>query len=127
MEERAAVIAAIDAQGIVVTDLSEDRLSKRHLRHMVGGRASGDIPEVLYRFEFPERPGALTQFLENLDARWNISLFHYRNHGSAEGHVLCGFHVPDGDIDALEDSLSKTGYPMARESDNLAYGYFLQA
>jgi len=82
---------------------------------------------IIYRFEFPERPGALTQFLEHLDARWNISLFHYRNHGSAEGHVLCGFHVPAGNIDALEASLAKTGYPMARESDNPAYGYFLKA
>jgi len=127
MTERAAVIAAMNAQGIDVTDLSKDRLAKRHLRHMVGGRASGDIPEVLYRFDFPERPGALTQFLENLDARWNISLFHYRNHGSAEGHVLCGFHVPDNDIAALEASLAKTGYPMARESENLAYDYFLKA
>ncbi len=127
MQERTAVVTAMDAQGITVTDLSEDRLAKRHLRHMVGGRASEDIPEVLYRFEFPERPGALTQFLETLDARWNISVFHYRNHGSAEGHVLCGFHVPKGDIDALEDSLAKTGYPMARESDNPAYAYFLHA
>ena len=127
MDERAAVVSNMAEQGITVTDLSGDRLAKRHLRHMVGGRASDDIPEVLYMFEFPERPGALTHFLENLDARWNISLFHYRNHGSAEGHVLCGFHVPNGDIEALEDSLSKTGYPMARENDNPAYAYFLKA
>jgi len=127
MDERAAVVSNMAEQGITVTDLSGDRLAKRHLRHMVGGRASDDIPEVLYMFEFPERPGALTHFLENLDARWNISLFHYRNHGSAEGHVLCGFHVPNGDIEALEESLSKTGYPMARENDNPAYGYFLKA
>ncbi|MEP1229295.1 MAG: threonine ammonia-lyase, biosynthetic [Litorimonas sp.] len=126
MDERRALIGDMATHGINVTDLSEDRLAKRHLRHMVGGRASGDIAEVIYRFEFPERPGALTQFLEHLDARWNISLFHYRNHGSAEGHVLCGFHLPKGDIDALEASLSKTGYPMARESDNPAYGYFLK-
>jgi len=127
MGERAAVIKAMNAQGIDVTDLSDDRLAKRHLRHMVGGRASGDIAEVLYRFNFPERPGSLMQFLENLDARWNISLFHYRNHGSVEGHVLCGFHVPNGDIDALQASLSKTGYTMARESENPAYEYFLKA
>ena len=126
MAERSAVVEAMNTQGIHVTDLSGDRLAKRHLRHMVGGRASTAIPEVLYRFEFPERPGALTQFLEHLDARWNISLFHYRNHGSAEGHVLCGFHLPNNDIDALEESLSKTGYPMARETDNPAYGYFLK-
>ena len=126
MTERSAVIKAMQAQNITVNDLSGDRLSKRHLRHMVGGRASSSIPEVLYRFDFPERPGALTHFLEQLDANWNISLFHYRNHGSSEGHVLCGFHLPNNDIEALELSLSKTGYPMARETDNPAYGYFLK-
>ena len=125
MDDRAKVISDMAAQNIHVTDLSHDRLAKRHLRHMVGGRGD-DRAEVIYRFEFPERPGALTQFLETLDARWNISLFHYSNHGAAEGHVLCGFHVPKGDIDALEDQLSGTGYPMARESDNPAYGFFLR-
>lgn len=126
-DERADVIAAMDTHGISVSDLSEDRLAKRHLRHMVGGRASPDVDEVIYRFEFPERPGALTDFLINLDARWNISLFHYRNHGSSTGHVLCGFQVPEGDIEALEESLAKTGYPMSPETDNVAYDYFLRA
>jgi len=125
--ERDDVIASMKQAGISVTDLSEDSLAKRHLRHMVGGRASADIPEMLYRFEFPERPGALTQFLTTLDARWNISLFHYRNHGSSSGHVLCGFQVPKGDITALEDSLSQTEFPMHRETDNPAYRYFLKA
>jgi len=121
------VITDMNTAGISVTDLSEDRLAKRHLRHMVGGRASPDVDEVIYRFEFPERPGALTQFLTALDARWNISLFHYRNHGNSEGHVLCGFQVPKGDIAELEKSLSKTGFPMARETNNPAYDYFLRA
>lgn len=121
------VIADMNTAEISVTDLSEDRLAKRHLRHMVGGRASPDVDEVIYRFEFPERPGALTQFLTTLDARWNISLFHYRNHGSSAGHVLCGFQVPNGDVTALEESLSKTGFPMTCETDNLAYDYFLRA
>ena len=124
--EHAAIITDMDAAGIAVTDLSRDRLAKRHLRHMVGGRASSDIPEVIYRFEFPERPGALRDFLVNLDARWNISLFHYRNHGSSAGHVLCGFQVPEGRVEALEQSLSKTGYPMERETDNPAYLDFLK-
>ena len=115
------------AHGISVLDLSEDRLAKRHLRHMVGGRASKDIDEVIYRFEFPERPGALTDFLINLDARWNISLFHYRNHGHSTGHVLCGFQIPKGDRRDLEASLSKTGYPMSAETENVAYDYFLRA
>ena len=124
--EHAAIITDMDAAGIAVTDLSRDRLAKRHLRHMVGGRASSDIPEVIYRFEFPERPGALRDFLVNLDARWNISLFHYRNHGSSAGHVLCGFQVPEGRVALLEESLSKTGYPMERETDNPAYLDFLK-
>ncbi|MEP3655816.1 MAG: threonine ammonia-lyase, biosynthetic [Litorimonas sp.] len=125
LTDRAQVISDMAAQNIHVTDLSHDRLAKRHLRHMVGGRGNNRA-EAIYRFEFPERPGALTQFLETLDARWNISLFHYSNHGAAEGHVLCGFHVEDADIPALEAQLSGTGYPMARETDNPAYGFFLR-
>ena len=125
MTDRARVISDMSAQNIHVTDLSHDRLAKRHLRHMVGGRGD-NRSEAVYRFEFPERPGALTQFLETLDARWNISLFHYSNHGAAEGHVLCGFHVEDDDIPALETQLAGTGYPMTRETDNPAYGFFLR-
>lgn len=125
MTDRAQVISDMAAQNIHVTDLSHDRLAKRHLRHMVGGRGEGRA-EAVYRFEFPERPGALTQFLETLDARWNISLFHYSNHGAAEGHVLCGFHVEDDDIAALEAQLAGTGYPMSAETDNPAYGFFLR-
>jgi threonine dehydratase len=126
-EAHRAIIGDMAKAGITVTDMSANRLAKRHLRHMVGGRASGDIPEVIYQFEFPERPGALTEFLVNLDARWNISLFHYRNHGSSAGHVLCGFHVSKGDVEALEESLQKTGYPMERETENAAYLDFLKA
>jgi threonine dehydratase len=125
MADRARVIADMAAQDIHVTDLSYDRLAKRHLRHMVGGRGEGRA-EAIYRFEFPERPGALTQFLETLDARWNISLFHYSNHGAAEGHVLCGFHVTPDNIDALETQLAGTGYPMSPETNNSAYGFFLR-
>jgi len=125
MEDRARVISDMATQNIHVTDLSYDRLAKRHLRHMVGGRGE-DRAEAIYRFEFPERPGALTQFLETLDARWNISLFHYSNHGAAEGHVLCGFHIADDDIEALEAQLKGTAYPMARETENPAYGFFLR-
>ena len=125
LTDRAKVIKDMAAQNIQVTDLSHDRLAKRHLRHMVGGRGNNRA-EAIYRFEFPERPGALTQFLETLDARWNISLFHYSNHGAAEGHVLCGFHVAENDIPALEAQLAGTGYPMAPETDNPAYGFFLR-
>lgn len=126
-EERQKVISDMAKHDITVTDLSQDRLAKRHLRHMVGGRASADIPEVIYAFEFPERPGALTDFLVALDDRWNISLFHYRNHGDSTGHVLCGFQVPKGDVSDLEESLKKTGYPMKPETGSKAYEYFLRA
>ena len=124
--ERDDVLSSMEQEGIAVSDLSDDSLAKRHLRHMVGGRASRDIPEVIYRFEFPERPGALVDFLINLDARWNISLFHYRNHGHSTGHVLCGFQVPNGDAIELEDQLASIEYPMIRETDNVAYRYFLR-
>lgn len=124
--EREDVLAAMEAEGISVSDLSHDRLAKRHLRHMVGGRGSHDIDEVIYRFEFPERPGALTDFLVNLTNRWNVSLFHYRNHGHSMGHVLCGFQVPNGDAEALHAQLSEVGYPMMQETENVAYQYFLR-
>lgn len=125
-DERASVLSDMASEGIEVIDLSYDRLAKRHLRHMVGGRASRETEEVIYQFEFPERPRALTDFLTALDSRWNISLFHYRNHGSAAGHVLCGFQVPNGDIETLEAALRKTGFPMTSESSNIAYQHFLK-
>ena len=125
-QERDAVFDAMKAADIDTVDLSNDSLSKRHLRHMVGGRCRSDIKEVIYSFEFPERPGALADFLRALNNRWNISLFHYRNHGASSGQVLCGFQVPENDIDALEDSLINAGYPMVRETENMAYKAFLQ-
>lgn len=121
------VISAIEAEGMQVTDLSHNRLAKEHLRHMVGGRASANIAEQIYSFEFPERPGALRDFLTALDGRWNISLFHYRNHGSSAGQVLCGFQIPNDDANDLEASLEKTGFAMQNETDNPAYQYFLKA
>ena len=124
--ERDDVLRDMTQAGITVIDLSNDRLSKRHLRHMVGGRGSFDIEEVIYSFDFPERPGALSDFLKALGNRWNISLFHYRNHGASTGHVLAGFQVPNGDIKDLEASLAKTGYPMEKQTDNPAYEAFLQ-
>ena len=125
-QEREAVFAEMKAAGIKTFDLTKDRLSKRHLRHMVGGRGSANIDEVIYSFEFPERPGALSDFLRALNNRWNVSLFHYSNHGASTGQVLCGFQVPNDDIDALEDSLRETGYPMERETGNVAYELFLR-
>lgn len=112
--------------GYTVLDLTNDELAIIHLRHMVGGRAPEATDERLFSFEFPERPGALLQFLESLDASWNISLFHYRNHGSAHGRVLAGIQVPDADLDRFYASLSRLGYPYQEQSDNPAYHLFLK-
>jgi len=94
---------------------------------MVGGRSSAQIAEHIYSFEFPERPGALRDFLTTLDGRWNISLFHYRNHGASSGQVLCGFQTPQNNKADLEASLVATGFTMRRETDNPAYQTFLKA
>jgi threonine dehydratase len=92
---------------------------------MVGGRSPDVRHESVCRFEFPERPGALMEFLDTLGGRWNISLFHYRNHGSDFGRVLAGFEVPDADAAAFEAFLEELGYRYQRERDNAAYELFL--
>jgi threonine dehydratase len=96
-----------------------------HIRHLVGGRAAGVSDERIFRFEFPERPGALMQFLAGLGQRWNISLFHYRNHGAADGRVLAGLQVPREEYKQLEKYLDSLGYPWIEETDNKAYQLFL--
>lgn len=123
--ERDAVMRALSGANVTAQDLSGDSLAKRHLRHLGGGRAVSSETEVIYRVEFPERPGALGQFLTALDARWNISLFHYRNHGAAEGHVLCGFQLPNANKAGLEDSLAAIGFPFWEETNNPATQLFL--
>ena len=100
-------------------------MAKLHVRHMVGGAAPDVRVERLYRFEFPERPGALTKFLDTLGGRWNISLFHYRNHGADFGRVLVGFEVPDDQEGPFGTFLETLGYPYQRELDNPAYKRFL--
>ncbi len=100
-------------------------MAKLHVRHMVGGHAPEVRNERLCRFEFPERPGALTDFLDTLGGRWNISLFHYRNHGSDFGRVLAGFEVDDADLPAFRAFLDALGYPYTPEHDNPAYKFFL--
>jgi len=97
--------------GFEVLDLTENAVARDHLRHMVGGRCASAEREVLYRFQFPERPGALEQFLTGLAGRWSISLFHYRNHGAAYGRVMAGFLVPEVEQPRFEDFLQGTGYP----------------
>ena len=123
--ERENIIAELRAADYPVTDLSADEMAKLHVRYMVGGRAAGAEDEMLFRFEFPERPGALLQFLNNVGERWNISLFHYRNHGHAYGQVLVGMQVPTGERDDCRAALDALGYTYAEESDNPAYRFFL--
>ena len=108
-----------------VHDLTDDEVAKLHIRHMVGGRAPLVSDEIVYRFEFPERPGALMQFLGRLGQDWNISMFHYRNHGSANGRVLVGMQVPRQDRSKLRKFLQELQYPFREETDNPAYQQFL--
>ena len=124
-EDRAAVVEKLREAGYAVEDLTDNELAKLHTRHMVGGHASGVSDEVVYRFEFPERPGALFNFLNNLGGRWNISMFHYRNHGAADGRVVAGLQVPAEDRHLLPAALDKIGYRYWDETDNPAYQLFL--
>ena len=108
-----------------IVDLSENEVAVLHVRHMVGGRSAGLEDEKLFRFEFPERPGALLRFLTGLGNRHNISLFHYRNHGSAWGRVLVGIQVPDEEMKAFKRELDEIGFRYWNETDNPAYRLFL--
>ncbi|MDX8391236.1 MAG: threonine ammonia-lyase, biosynthetic [Mariprofundaceae bacterium] len=108
-----------------VINLMENELAKLHIRHMVGGRSDLVRDEVLFRFEFPERPGALLDFLSQSAGRWNISLFHYRNHGAAFGRVLVGLEVPPDERDALHHFLDELGFTYIDETENPAYHRFL--
>jgi threonine dehydratase len=123
--DAASVAAELVRRGYPTVDLTDNEVAKLHVRHMVGGRATGARDERLYRFEFPERPGALMQFLETLGGRFNISLFHYRNHGADFGRVLCAFEVPDAQTGELRAFLERLGYPSVPEEDNAAYRLFL--
>lgn len=123
--ERDELVAALRAADYPVTDMSANEMAKLHVRYMVGGRAAGARDEILFRFEFPERRGALLKFLNNIGERWNISLFHYRNHGHAYGHVLVGIQVPAGERGQCRQALDALGYAYAEESDNPAYRFFL--
>jgi len=106
-------------------DLTHDELAKSHLRHMVGGRSMLAKDELLYRFEFPERPGALMKFLTSMAPNWNISLFHYRNHGADYGRILVGIQVPQNEQKKFQKFLASLGYPHWDETDNPAYRLFL--
>jgi threonine dehydratase len=123
--ERQQLHDAFLAAGYGVEDLSKNDVAKNHVRHMVGGFSPGITNERLIRFEFPERPGALMTFLETVGTLWNISLFHYRNHGSDYGRVLAGVQVPPGEVEEFEEHLRQLGYPNWDESANPACRLFL--
>ena len=123
--EKVAIIDELVGAGFATVDLSANEMAKLHLRHMIGGVGGKQLDEQLYRFEFPERPGALLAFLSSMSSGWNISLFHYRNHGAAEGTVLAGIQVPERELSAFNAFLEQLGYPYTSENDNPAYSLFL--
>ena len=125
-EDRLDLVAQLQAKGYQVFDMTENEAAKVHVRHMVGGHRGSPGAEMLFRFEFPERPGALLQFLSGLGSDWDISLFHYRNHGSAWGRVLVGFDAGTKDKKKLRDYLQRIGYRFWSEEENPAYELFLR-
>jgi threonine dehydratase len=129
-EETDAVVAQLRAAGYGVVDMRGNEMAKLHVRYMIGGRApAGEdaVEELLYRFEFPERPGALLRFLQAVGSAWNISLFHYRNHGSDYGRVLAGIQVPRAERAEFLRHLNELHYPYVDETGNAAYRLFLGA
>lgn len=126
-EDAPYLIATLEQSGLKAVNLSDNEMAKLHVRHLVGGRvpAQNGVPELLYRFEFPERAGALMHFLNQMSTRWNISLFHYRNHGADYGRVLVGMQVPPEDLGEWQQFLMQLGYRYFDESDNPAYALFL--
>jgi threonine dehydratase len=124
--ENATLLRGFQAEGFAALDLTDDELAKLHLRHMVGGRSALARDEQVYRFDFPERPGALIRFLDHMHPDWNISLFHYRNHGADYGRILVGIQVPMGERDTFVRFLSRLGYPYKNETSNPAYRLLLQ-
>jgi threonine dehydratase len=123
--ELSRLVASLRRRGLKTLDFSTNEMAKLHIRHLVGGRAPQAKNEILYRFEFPERPGALMKFLNTMSRGWNISLFHYRNHGADYGRVLVGMQVPPEDKPAFKVFLSQLGYRCWNESRNPAYRLFL--
>ncbi len=124
-EETKRLVRTLARHGLATRDLSDNELAKLHVRHMVGGHAPTVNDEILYRFEFPERPGALMKFLSAMSRGWNISLFHYRNHGADYGRVLVGMQVPRADQGKFKAFLARVGYPYHDETRNPAYRCFL--
>jgi len=125
LDPRAALVEKLRKDGFPVVDLTDNELAKLHIRHTVGGHGKTVADEMVFRFEFPERPGALFKFLQRLGGRWNISLFHYRNHGSADGRVLAALQVSPSERGEVIKTLDAIGYDYLDETDNPAYRLFL--
>lgn len=123
--EATNLVAALQAKGLPALDLTDNEVAKLHLRHLVGGHAQQATNEMVFRFEFPEKPGALMKFLDTMGHDWNISLFHYRNHGADFGRVLVGMQVPPADVGQFHEFLDQLGYPHWDETENPAYKLFL--
>ena len=123
--ESLKLVEQLQKHGYPTLDLTDDELAKLHVRHLVGGHAPQVDNEMIYRFEFPERPGALMNFLNQMSSGWNISLFHYRNHGADYGRVLVGMQVPPAEMKQFKEFLKNLGYAHWNETDNPAYKLFL--
>jgi threonine dehydratase len=124
-EETRKLVRHLQRHGLATRDFSNNEMAKLHVRHMVGGQPARVKDEMVYRFEFPERPGALMNFLDRMSGDWNISLFHYRNHGADYGRVLVGMQVPRGEKTAFRSFLKQLNYRYWDETDNPAYRVFL--
>jgi len=125
-DEKTALLNSLQEAGYELTDLTDNEMAKLHVRYMVGGHAKQVTDELLYRFEFPEQPGALLNFLSRLGHKWNITLFHYRNHGAAYGRVLIGVQVPEHEHAEFQAFLGELGYAFWQETQNPAYQLFLK-
>ena len=124
-DNKQTLFSRLEQDGYPFLDMTDNEMAKMHIRYMVGGRVKGIEHESLYRFEFPERPGALLRFLNRMGEHWNISLFHYRNHGAAYGRVLVGIQVPPAEMEQFHVFLQELGYRYWAESENPAYSMFL--
>jgi threonine dehydratase len=125
-QEREQLVEELEEQGYPVTDMTDNEVAKLHIRHMVGGRSEGVVDERVFRFEFPERPGALMKFLTSLGSKWNISMFHYRNHGAAYSRVFMGVQVAEHERVLFISMLDQIGFRYWDETENEAYRLFLK-
>jgi len=126
LKEVPLVLQRLQEEGMRAMDISDNEMAKSHARYLAGGRSSTVTNEVVYRFEFPQRPNALMMFLKALSLKWNVSMYHYRNHGHTVGRVLAGMQVPPEDRDAFTKSLELLGYSYVDETNNPVYTYFLK-